>query len=158
MKTRSKKNDIRYLWLFVLIQTTCMACYGQTCITDTIEFGKYKLIIPLFQGYRIHEFHYEEGTFRDYYFADSSGLLTIHYGTMVSKPIINNDNAIILSQSFIEGVEKERRGFFIKENRKKIFREKEIIPYSISILYMVEKDSILFDNIINNMRIIRYKE
>jgi hypothetical protein len=97
MKTRSKKNDIRYLWLFVLIQTTCMACYGQTCITDTIEFGKYKLIIPLFQGYRIHEFHYEEGTFRDYYFADSRGLLTIHYGTMVSKPIINNDNAIILS-------------------------------------------------------------
>ena len=77
---------------------------------------------------------------------------------MITKPIINNDNAIILSESFIEGVEKERRGFFIKENRKKIFREKEIIPYSISILYMVEKDSILFDNIINNMRIIRYKE
>ena len=154
MKIKGNKNRILQLGLFVFVLINNIACYGQVIQRETVNCGDYQVIIPLYQDFKRNDFRYEEGYYRDYYFTNPEGLITIHYGSMIVRPMINNDSTTIISESFVEGVEKERRGFFVKDKKKKIFREKYILPYSITIIYITEYGLEKFENIINNIRII----
>ena len=131
--------------------------------TDTLYLigDKYKLIIDLpFLSFKSIS-PYEEGFFVSYSNNDTS-VLTIHYGSMVSKPLIKENECTVLNNFILENKFQELSGFCIVTNNifskaKKYFKEMDFTNPNITVMYEWVNESEIdkYNKILENIKIIK---
>ena len=101
MKTKRKNIQIaRCLFLLLLSLNVNNVVSQENFIIDTLLFGEsHKILINIPDTYRKKVTNYEEGTFIDYFNVSDFSTITVHFGSMVSLPLIN-DSAYIGSAAF----------------------------------------------------------
>ena len=96
---------------------------------------------------------YEEGVFYDYIIPQDSSIITIHWGSMVSLPLIEKKE--IISSRQISNLLKEECGKYIENGIVKFCRELNIYPYHLNISY--DKVSLhlkkIYDDCFDNIKI-----
>lgn len=123
--------------------------------TDTIDCYNEKVIIeyPLLSKARYDR--YEEGFFKTIYCYPDSAILTIHYGSMVNLPLTDLTDKKIESTFILGKVIKIIRGSYVKNGRKKFFREDHY--FSTSIVYENIEATALdrYEYYFNNVKILK---
>ena len=162
MKTKRKNIQIaRCLFLLLLSLNVNNVVSQENFIIDTLLFGEsHKILINIPDTYRKNITNYEEGTFIDYFNVSDFSTITVHFGSMVSLPIIK-DSSCIVSDTFISSNKgqleiRKIKGYCIAkftQNQNLFFREDDYLKYNLSFVYEnisfenIDKFEKIFDNI-----------
>jgi hypothetical protein len=162
MKAERKNNQIvRYLFLLLLSLNVNNVVSQENFNIDTLLFGEsYKILINIPDSYRKNVTNYEEGTFISYFNVSDFSTITVHFGSMVSLPLIN-DSSCIVSDTFISSNKgqleiRKIKGYCITkfiQNQNLFFREDDYLMYNLSFVYEnisfenIDKFEKIFDNI-----------
>lgn len=155
-----KIRCIIFIGIFNLIPFMLTAQQSEIIVTgtDTIILGTNKIMIinnlPSICYKNITS--YEEGCFIDYTFRDSS-VLTIHFGSMVSKPLYKDflKDFELTDKSEIEQQFYSYQGYHVIQNKKRFFREMELTGIRITLIYfsVKQEDIYLYNKILDNIKI-----
>jgi len=132
--------------------------------TDTLSFNKKRMIIAVPLNSIKYQQGYEEGSFVTYTIQTDSVVITVHYGSMVSKPFIQNSNCVILNDLNINKGKytiNKRIGYSTKIDNNSFFkqigyfREDSYKGYSITVMYENASKSQVskYDSILDKVQI-----
>lgn len=126
---------------------------------DTIKCSNYQMIIELPIKSHSHYQTYEEGFFQTISCFLDSAVITIHCGSMVNLPLINQAKYTVTSKFVLDNDVRVLRGYYdIFHNgiiRRKYFREENYFKSGITVMYenVDESDLRYYDYILNNIKI-----
>ena len=148
---RGKKNKII---LILLCFTTFVFGQTQTKVDTILCFDK-NIIIEYPSISKINIVNYEEGYFKTINCILDTAVITIHCGRMVNLPLTDLTDKTIDSKFILGKDIRSIRGYYIRNGRKKYFREDNYFKYGITIVYEnVEKISLIYyEHFFNNIKI-----
>lgn len=103
--------------------------------TDTIDCYSEKVIIeyPLLSKAKYD--NYEESFFKMISCYPDTAAIVFHFGSMVNLPLTDLSDKIIESRFILGKDVRIIRGYYVKNGRKKFFREDNFFRYNITIVY-----------------------
>jgi hypothetical protein len=122
------------------------------------------MIIEIPSKSHSHDDSYEEGFFRSITCFLDSAVITVHCGSMVNLPLIDQKKYTVTSKFVLYKDIQVLRGYCVILNgnirRKRYFREEDYFKYGITIMYEYVDESKLsyYDYILNNIKIINTGE
>lgn len=153
-------NGIKNKFIFFLFLSFTLNIIGQTKV-DTISINDKKVIIEYPIPSTVRWQNYEEGSFMLICCSKDTALITVHYGSMVGLPLVNQKNKVVQSLYSIEGDIKITRGFVRKENElKKFYREDNLNKVGFNIVYenVPEEKVAEYERYFNNIKIIKAQQ
>ena len=127
--------------------------------TDTIDCYSEKVIIeyPLLSKAKYD--NYEEGFFKMISCYPDTAAIVFHFGSMVNLPLTDLSDKIIESRFILGKDVRIIRGYYVKNGRKKFFREDNFFRYNITIVYYNVETTALdrYEHYFNNVKIIKVK-
>jgi len=168
-KTKAKRTKIKTVFIFLII--SCLGL-GLNKISaqnkhvdgaDTVILGQYEIIIKLPTRCIKTITNYEEGFFVTYTSLDTA-ILSVHYGSMVSKPLISERKCTIVNRFYFESEIEVITGFCLLNdsvfyNKERNFREMDFIKRKITIMYeSVDKSKTsIYNNVLDNIKILKVR-
>ena len=85
--------------------------------------------------------------------------IVFHFGSMVNLPLTDLSDKIIESRFILGKDVRIIRGYYVKNGRKKFFREDNFFRYNITIVYYNVEITALdrYEHYFNNVKIIKVK-
>lgn len=145
----------KYGWLFLF----CLFCLPSTSQvkTDTIRWSNTKLVIRLPEHVRTTTSPYEEGIFKYYVCPQDSGIICVHCGYMVKKPLLTSGHALAEHTFSRNGiaVKGEHSGYYDENEQKYYFREVNYHSEPVSVYYdkVPKNRTESFDRILDSIQI-----
>lgn len=161
MKAERKNKQIKWLLLFLLLFNLNNIVSQEILNVDTLLLGKsHKVLINIPDTYRKKVTNYEEGIFISYFNVSDFSMITIHFGSMVSLPLVN-DSSCVISDTFLLNNKgrleiRKIKGYCASKiipDQNLFFREDDYLKYNVSFVYEnvalenVDKLNKIFDNI-----------
>lgn len=145
--------------MLVLLAFTSFVSAQDGTKTDTIRWSQYQMIINIPLTSHSHLDTYEEGFFRTISCLSDSAVITIHCGSMVNLPLIDQKKYLTSSVFLLNKDVRVMRGYreYLSNGVKKrrYFREENYFKYGITVMYENIDESKLtyYDSILNNIKV-----
>lgn len=125
-------------------------------ITDTIKIGKDKIVFFYPQKSIVSNTNYEEGFFKDITCIEDTAFIGLHYGSMVTLPIINCQDKHVISEYILADDYRQTRGFYYLNGEKKYFREDNAYKYCFDVYYnnVAEEKLLFYESLLNSLKYI----
>ena len=143
IKSATKDNIAKY----PAIQSKC----------DTIRAGNRYIIAEYPAISKSHIDNYEEGFFKTIICLEDTVAIIIHCGAMMNVPLTEMSDKTITSEFRLNKDIRITRGYSVKNNRRKYFREDNYFKYGVNIVYdNIDENNInKYEQYLNNIKIYR---
>ena len=124
---------------------------------DTIRAGNQYIIAEYPAISKSYIQNYEEGFFKTIICLEDTAFITIHCGAMMNVPLTQMSDKTITSEFRLNKDIRITRGYSVKNNRRKYFREDNYFKYGVNIVYdNIDENNInKYEQYFNNIKIYR---
>ena len=127
---------------------------------DTISIGENRIVLFYPSKSIVSMTNYEEGFFKDISCIEDTAIIGLHYGDMVTIPLIDHPKKIVTNEYVLANLFRQTRGFYYLDGVKKYFREDNIYKYGFNVYYtnVPERKLSFYESLLNSLKFIEGKK
>lgn len=150
-----KESNRTIIILMILIIHSCQLL--SQIKMDTICIGESMIVFSYPQSSIVNMTNYEEGFFKDVSCIKDTVIMGLHYGSLVTIPLISHQDKIVTNEYVITNLFRQTRGFYYLNGDKKFFREDNIYKYGFNVYYtnVPEWKVSFYESLLNSLKIIK---